>query len=124
SNIAEGAQLDAMDHGFRLTSFAPDTTMLLVVSISAMSQGGLFDLTRLYPYLTSIGVLDEAQSKGGTAVVPFLRPVGSRMKLIHSSPEFSDDKLVRALLTYAAHAFSSPVLQFFYLYQVIELLME
>jgi len=107
-----------------LTSFAPDSTVLLVVSKGVISQGELFNLARLYPYLTSIGVLDEKQSKGGTAVVPFLRPMGGKIKLIHSSQDFSDDKLVRALLSYAAHAFGSPVLQFFYLYQVIELLME
>lgn len=123
-SVAEVPLSLVVEGEFRLTSFAPDTTVLLVVSRSAVCQGGLFDLARLYPYLASIGVLDEAQSKCGTAVVPFVRPVRSRMKLIHSSQDFSDDKLVRALLTYAAHAFNQPVLQFFYLYQVIELLME
>ncbi len=124
SMVAEAAPSFASDGGFTLTSFAPDSAVFLVVSKVVTSQGALFDLARMYPYLTSIGVLDEKQSKGGVAVVPFLRPLGGKVKLIHSTQEFADDNLVRTLLSYAAHAFNSPVLQFFYLYQVIELLME
>lgn len=112
------------DNCIKLTALAPESTVLLVISKPVVRQGHLFDLARLYPFLISIGVLDETQSKCGAAVVPFRRPSGGRMRLVHSSEDFANDRLVGTLLTYAAHAFNNPVLQFFYLYQVIELLME
>ncbi|WP_156458950.1 hypothetical protein [Rhodanobacter sp. Root480] len=123
-DVADATPSVSVGNGLRLTSFAPESTVLLVISRKVLAGGAVFDLGRLYPYLSSVGVLDNRQSKGGHVLVPFVRPKGKRLKLIHSSAEFANDKLVAALLTYAAHAFSNPVLQFFYLYQVVELLME
>lgn len=110
--------------GLSLTSLAPESTVLVVISRKVVASGTNFDVGRLYPYLSSVGILDERQSKSGRIVVPFARPEGQKLRLVHCGEEFAQDKLVGALLTYAAHAYNNPVLQFFYLYQVVELLME
>lgn len=114
----------SIGNGLALTSLAPETTVLLVISKKVLANGAFFDIDRLYPFLSSIGILDERQTKFGRIVVPFVRPEGLKIRLVHCAEEFAQDKLVGALLTYAAHAYSNPVLQFFYLYQVVELLME
>lgn len=110
--------------GLALTALAPETTVLLVISKKVVANGTVFDIGRLYPFLLSNGILNGRQSKSGRIVVPFTRPEGRKLRLVHCVEEFAQDKLVDALLTYAAHAYGNPVLQFFYLYQVVELLME
>lgn len=123
-NVIDAMGAVSIGDGLSLTSFSPESTVLMVISRKVVASGVNFDVRRLYPYLSSVGILDERQSKSGRIVVPFARPEGQKLRFVHCAEEFSQDNLVGALLTYAAHAFSNPVLQFFYLYQVMELLME
>lgn len=108
--------------GLRFSQVVPESTAFLVISNRAVDSK--FDLSRILPAMISFGVLDASQSKGGIEVAPFNRPDGQKLKFRRCAEEFLGDRLINALLSYAVRADGNPVLQFFYLYQVVELLME
>ena len=127
--IFRNALEDAILRGVSSASFADlfDTNLgFLVVCRELLDVSGTFDTDRLIPSLVSYGwvpleycapaaiewTCSEFPSDNGSIV---LNPVSGQV----SSPD-----LAAMLFCVAASANTSPVTQFFYLYQVVELLME
>lgn len=107
---------------FLLSDLFGGSVAVLVISLETLKDGAEFDYKRATPSLLSSGYIPLLNEKPSPYRWPFERP--SKVEFLLSSEVPDEHDVVENLLLAFARSSEQPVLQFFFLYQIIELLLE
>ena len=98
---------------------------VLVLSVDNLANLSDFSVSRIVPSLVAYGYVPASVSEGG-AVAVLAAPVEieGRLKVSLISSDIENPELIERLITLAAASGTSRISQFFFLYQIIEYLMD
>lgn len=99
------------------------STVLLVISRETLTESCEFDLERAAVSLAQFGYVDMQTGDPAGVRLAMSLPVGSKLYYELASPDVGASSVIASLIQGAATSHNE-VLRFFYLYQVIELLIE
>lgn len=105
-----------------LSDIFPEFTAVLVVSLNTLTEGAEFDVDRAVPSMMANGYIPLNREPSGLYEWDFDR--SSKVFLEMVSPAPNEFLVINNLLRAFARAKDEPVLQFFLLYQIVELLIE
>lgn len=105
-----------------LSDIFPDFTAVLVISLKTLTEGAEFDMSRAVPSLMANGYIPLGREPSGLYDWGFDR--ASKVTVEMVSPVPNEFLVINNLLRAFARAKDEPVLQFFFLYQIVELLIE
>lgn len=105
-----------------LSDIFPEFTAVLVISLKTLTEGAEFDMDRAVPSMMANGYIPLGREPAGLYDWGFDR--ASKVFVEMASPAPSEFLVINNLLRAFARAKDEPVLQFFFLYQIVELLIE
>ncbi len=125
SALAEDVTFDVSDFRYiePLKIFG-ESAVVLVVSRSTLKNGHDFELRRALPSLVSHGYSSRSIEDDRSYPWVMRDPAAKSITIVQSAKTPDDHDMVAAMLNGFVSSQRSVALQFFYLYQIIELLME
>ncbi|HCT41025.1 MAG TPA: hypothetical protein DF427_07615 [Moraxellaceae bacterium] len=116
-NIVDG-------RGLLLSDIFHENTALLVISHETLVEGVVFDFLRAVPSFARYGYFPLRESDPTSIDLLVDEPDGDKLKIYLTSNDLSENKIIESLLLSLASSAKNPVMKFFYLYQIVELLIE
>jgi len=108
----------------RISEIFHESTALLIISREALDIEDAFQLPKAIPSLLKAGYVELTKDNPSLLTLSRPSPEGNKLYVEFVSNHVDDADLIAVLLKNVAFYQSNTILQFFYLYQVVELLLE
>lgn len=106
------------------SSLFHESTALLILSQETFTQGFTFDIDKAMPSLARYGYVKLSKANPDNLTLCGIAPEENRVYLEDISKNIVSTRLISQLLSSTFAYESTPAFKFFFLYQIIELLME
>ncbi len=114
----------ASSDNLRVSDIFHDQMVFLVISNETLLEMDTVCLARIIPSLAKYGYVDIQAENPGILKFSRMAPSGSRMYLEFVSEDIIECELISPLIRTVFVYDGGPILRFFFLYQIIELLLE
>lgn|GEM_PF-3585062 len=116
--------IDSVSEEIPFSSLFHESTALLILSQETFSQGFSFNIDRAMPSLVKHGYVKLSKANPDNLTLCGIAPEENRIYLENISKHIDSTRLISQLLSSTFAYESTPAFKFFFLYQIIELLME
>ncbi len=108
----------------KFSEFFHDGTVIFAVSKKTLSSGYSFSIPHWLPSLFCYGYVPLTRQKPSSIVFQGERPTGGKIHIKQVSESLKSHNFIEVLFSELVAYESNPVLSFFYVYQIVELILE